>query len=379
MKNVKKALALLLTVVIAVSALGITVFAGLIENNTAAGTVLWAGYEQDIDGITVTEGTLPAGADNTVYVIAKKGANNTPSKIQLRSTYGTMTFARKNGSVQISNVTYNDTACELWTIARELEYDTYLAVAKYVAVPLADIPVADGASFTVAAPAAPVLSDDVYSIEIAERNADGKIVFDGITEQTITVKTGVDVIKVQLQTNATDPAKRFTMTYNGNNATITDGTYQDAPCLVWTITRLFGKGQYSFSVNVRTLSAGLKDSGVDLDFEVIAAPIAKLVSATVAYPEFGKAVFTVVTADNATKVKFTNTDPKDKGTITIKEGHAWAQVADNGNGSKTWTITLNFAPGMEFNYDIAACVGAYSDPINLDVKMPKPETTTAIS
>ena len=278
-----------------------------------------------------------------------------------------MTFARKNGNVAISDVTYEETACELWTISdRALPYDSYLAVAKYVNVPLADIPAEDGASFTVAAPQVPAASDSVYSAEISGINDSGKIVFDGVTTQTITIKTGVDVVKVQLQSN---DAARTTMTYNSNNAVITEGTFENEPCLVWTISRLFGKGKYDFSINVRTLQGGLKDSGTDLVFDVIAAPITKLVSATVAYPQLGKAVFTVVTADNASKVKFTNTE--DKGTITIKEGHAWASVTDNGDGTKTWTITLSFAAGMEFNYDIAACVGSYSAPINLDVKMPK--------
>lgn len=357
MKNIKKAISLLLVALIAVPVLGLTAFAGLVENNTAAGTVLWAGYEE-YNGSTSAD---------TIYVIAKKGADNTPSKVQIRSSVGTMTFVRKNDNVAISDVTYEETACELWTISnRTLPYDSYLAVAKYVNVPLADIPAADGAAFTVAKPQVPAASDSVYSAEISGLSESGKIVFDGVTTQTVTIKTGVDVVKVQLQTN---DAAKHTMTYNSNNAVVTEGTFENEPCLVWTITRLFGKGEYDYLINVRTLHDGLKSSSVHLEFDVVAPPIAKLVSATVAYPQLGKAVFTVVTADNASKVKFTNTD--DKGTITIKEGHAWASVDVNEDGTKTWTITLSFAPGMEFNYNIAACVGSYSAPINLDVKMPK--------
>ncbi|MBQ7546689.1 MAG: InlB B-repeat-containing protein [Clostridia bacterium] len=334
------------------------------------GAVLWAGYEDDYDTIkaSITGDNAPAAfADNTVYVVAKKGANNLPSKIQIRSTAGTMTYTRAHGAVTIVDVTFAGEDCELWIFDRELPDDNYVAVAKYANVPFTAIPDSDGAAFSVETPVAPV-SADVYSAEIAVIDETlGYVVFDGITQQTITIKTGLDVTKVQLQTN---DASKYTMTYNSNNATVTEGEFNGTPCKVWTITRLFGKNDYDYSINVRTAKDGLKDSGVDLAFKVADAPIAKLVSVDVAYAE-GNAVFTVVTADNASKVKFTNT--VDNGTITIKEGHAWASTKDNGDGSKTWTITIAHAAGVEFNYDVQACVGSYSDPINVTVKVPAAE------
>ena len=336
------------------------------------GAVMWAGYEDDYDTIkaSITGENAPAAfADNTVYVVAKKGAvANTPSKVQLRSSVGTMTYNRAHGAVTIVDVMFGEDACELWIIDRELADDNYVAVAKYSNVPFTSIPDEDGAAFSVATPVAPI-SADVYSAEIAVIDEKlGYIVFDGTTAQTITIKTGLDVTKVQLQTNDVD---KYTMTYNSNNAVVTDGDFEGTPCKVWTITRLFGKNDYDYSINVRTAKDGLKDSGVDLAFKVADAPIAKLVSADVECGTDGNAVFTIVTAAAATKVKFTNTE--DNGTITIKDGHAWAQTSVNDEaGTKTWTITIPHALGMTFKYNVQACVGSYSDPIAVTVAMPAP-------
>ena len=227
---------------------------GETESRAAAGDkVLWAGYEE-YNGVKT---------DNTVYVIAKKGA----AKVQLRYAMGTVSYTRKNANAAISDVIFDGYDCELWTISRELTDGDYVAVAKYGSTLLADIPDADGASFTVTTPAAqePEVSSNVAGAEIAGIE-NGVITFDGKTAQTITIRTGTDVQKVQLQSNI--DGKSFT--YNTVNAVVTEGTFGDgSPCLVWTITRIFTAGDYDFSINVRTQQNGLTDSGMDLVFTVV--------------------------------------------------------------------------------------------------------------
>ncbi|MBQ7546443.1 MAG: hypothetical protein IJT41_05730 [Clostridia bacterium] len=227
---------------------------GETESRAAAGDkVLWAGYEE-YNGVKT---------DNTVYVIAKKGA----AKVQLRYAMGTVSYTRKNANAAISDVIFDGYDCELWTISRELTDGNYVAVAKYGSTLLADIPDADGASFTVTTPAAqePEVSSNVAGAEIAGIE-NGVITFDGKTAQTITIRTGTDVQKVQLQSNI--DGKSFT--YNTVNAVVTEGTSGDgSPCLVWTITRIFTAGDYDFSINVRTQQNGLTDSGMDLVFTVV--------------------------------------------------------------------------------------------------------------
>jgi len=340
------------------------------------GAVMWAGYEKDIESVVVTEGTLPAATDNYIYVIAKKGDNNTPSKVQIRSTTGTMTYTRKHNSVKsIDDVTFNGEACELWVIDRgmKLADGAYIAVAKYQNVPFTAIPDTDGANFTVKTPV-PASDSAVYSAEISVIDSKlGYVVFDGTTAQTITIKTGVDVTKVQLLNDDNNT----TMTYNDKNAVVTEGTLEDGTaCKVWTITRLFGKGDYNFSINVRTAKDGLKDSGKDLKFAVKEAPVAMLISANAVGNQDGTAVFTVVTNKDANRVKLTNTD--NNTTVTISDPHKLATVKDNGDGTKTWTITLNFKAGTTVNMSVQARVGiTYSDAQSVSFAMPKAAAAAA--
>ena len=225
---------------------------GATESRAIAGDkVLWAGYEE-YNGVKT---------DDTVYVIAKAGA----SKVQLRYAMGTVSYTRKNANAAISAVTYGGYDCELWTISRELPAGDYVAVAKYGSTLLADIPDADGVAFSVADQTQePEIEANVYSAAIDGVDENNSVAFDGKTAQTITVTTGTDVLKVQLQGS---DGKSFT--YNNKNAVVTEGTTEGgAACLVWTITRVFTQGDYDFTINVRTQANGLEDSGMKLAFTV---------------------------------------------------------------------------------------------------------------
>ena len=321
--------------------------------------VLWAGYEEQAAEIGVD------GEANIIYVVAKPGA----AKIQIRdSKGGTLTYMRDHASVNdITDITYADAACELWTIERaNLLGGEYVAVAKYNNVTGINAILAElGAAFTVDET---VYDTTVYSAKIDVIDPElGYFVFDGRTAQTITVVTGVDVQKVQLVSD-----DGSTMTYNSRNAVVTGETMDGKEVLVWTITRLFGNNTtYNFSINTRS-ALGLADSGVKLSFKVApAAPKGQdIVSATAESTEAGKAVFTVVTAAEASKVKFTNT--ADNGTITIGKTDGRAVVTDNGDGTMTWVITINHIAG-EFTYNAQAYVyspltgSRYSAPISLSL------------
>ncbi len=332
--------------------------------------VLWAGYEQDV----VDEKLLESYDPYYMYVVARKGeAADTPIKVQIRSSYGTMTYTRDHESVKaIADIVYDGKDCELWSIDRGMYLvdDTYTAVAKYGnGRGFAEIENAEGASFTVVNPV-PVYDNTVYSAKIDVIGADGVIAFDGVTKQTITVVTGIDVTKVQLRNDADDG----TMTYNQNNAAIAEDTLEDGTSvLVWTIERLFAKNEYNYSIYTRSPN-GLLDSDKDLAFVVKADDAEptddeKLISVAASVQADNSVVFTVKTIDTATKVKFTNTD--DNGTMTFDRNNARAVVTDNGDGTATWVITIQHVESGETHYNVQALVRTYSAAKTLTISVPE--------
>jgi hypothetical protein len=270
-------------------------------------------------------------------------------------------------------VNYTGADCELWVIDRgtALAEATYVAIAKYEnATPIASIADDTGSAFTVKYPE-PEYDTTVYSakIDVIDRDL-GYVVFDGTTKQVITIVTGKDVTKIQLL----DDATKATMTYNMTNTNVKVSTAEQEgkEVLVWTITRLFAKNTYNYSINTRS-PLGLVDSGVDLSFKVadLPEPEEKLISVSAVGTEEGNAVFTVVTIDTASKVKFTNI--KDGGTMTIAKDNAKANVVDNGNGTLTWTISIKHIRGVETTYDCQTLIGSkYSDAKQVSVLVPLP-------
>jgi hypothetical protein len=312
--------------------------------------VIWAGYEHQFDDVVLDEGTKPAVSAHDIFVIAK----GHPIKIQVRFASGsTLTFSKDEvgggRAVQsVTDVVYDGQQCELWVVDYALNTGTYTAVAKYIiSTPIGDINSELGSTFDVETPS---YGTAVYSAEIATVDEGyGYIVFDGTTKQVITIVTGADVQKVQLRNDATGA----TLTYNASNANIADDVLGDGtPVQVWTIERLFARGTYNFSVYTRSI-LGLNDSGKDLSFKVDApSDDLVLVSVDVAVDaENKKDVFTVVTQNNVSKVKFTNTS--NGGTITATKAGTdkiQVQTADNADGkTMTWTITVSHYPGVTFN------------------------------
>ena len=344
--------------------------------------VLWAGYAFDLDTVTV-EGDKPAAADETIYVIAKAGA----CKIQIRDVAhtGTMTYhdnigteiTRHTAVSDIIPVTYQDTACDLWIINRAMLTNDYIAVAKYdFNQPIDRIPDEKGYTFSVNVD--PVYDTNVYSVKIDTINpALGIIVFDGRTKQTITVVTGVDVTKVQF----VDQDTGATLTYNKTAAkSVVEDELNGTPVLVWTIERMFARREYKYTVNTRSI-LGLKDSGKTLNFTVGTAPnpvdSEVLIDAAAQGNDDGTATFTVKTAANVTKVKITNKTAGN--TITIANpytGSAQVDIATNGDGTLTWTITVNHTKGVTVDYDVQAFYvsqvsgGTYTTAKTVTVAMP---------
>ena len=332
--------------------------------------VLWAGYEQDV----ADEELLDSYTEFYMYVVARKGEDDTPMKVQIRSSEGTMTYNRDNTEAvkDIIDVEYNGEACELWCINRgmELKDDTYVAVAKYTnARGFADITDEEGASFTVETPE-PEYDNTVYEVSIAVVDDNNVVTFDGMTKQTITVVTGADVVKVQLHDDDDDG----TMTYNKNNATIVEDELEDGtPVLVWTIERLFAPREYKYSIYTRS-ALGLLDSDKDLQFTVKApdAPAEnnKVLSASAVVNDDNTVVFTVKTTANAIKVRFTNTG--DNGTMTFNLDNPRASVESTDNGETlTWTITIQHVPSGKTNYNVQSlATNTYSDSVALTVTVP---------
>ena len=332
-------------------------------------SVLWAGYEKEV----VDNELLDSFDPNYMYVVAIKGEDDTPMKVQFRSSYGTMTYVRDHASVKaIADITYNGEACELWSVDRGLPLpdDTYTAVAKYTnARGFADIADEEGYAFTVVNPK-PVYDNTVYDAKIDVIGVEGYIAFDGVTKQVITIVTGKDATKVQLRNDADDG----TMTYNQNNAAIVEDTLEDdTPVLVWTIERLFPANTYKFSIYTRS-PLGLLDSDKDLQFEVRAdnnelGNDEKLLSISAVVNPDNSVVFTAKTVDTATKVKFTNND--DQGTMTFTRDNPRASVTDNQDGTLTWTITIQHVESGETHYSVQALVRTYSDPLPLTITVPE--------
>ena len=312
--------------------------------------VLWAGYEHQLDDITLDEGDKPTVEAHNIFVIAKKDA----IKVQIRYSSGsTLTFSREGvgggrAVKSISDVIYDGVDCELWVVDYMLNAGTYTAIAKYYySMSINNIADASGSTFEIDTPS---YGTAVYSVEAGIVDDDyGYIVFDGRTKQVITVVTGTDVQKVQFRVDETG----VTLTYNASNAQIENDTLADGtPVLVWTIERLFARGEYAYSVYTRSI-LGLSDSGKDLMFKV-GAPSDDVLLASVSVEvdaENGKDVFTVVTQNTVSKVKFTNTS--NGGTITAtKTGtdKINVSVADNADGkTMTWTITVSHYPGVTFD------------------------------
>ena len=323
----------------------ITVTASFTEIDTSA-DVLWAGYE---DGSVAGE----ADAAETTYVIVKIKNDLKPIKVQIRNAAdnGTLTFTRAHSSVTIvKEIEYLGYNCEVWAINRAIAPATYVAVAKYVnSVSIDAISKDLGAEFTVEAEI-PVYDNDVFSAAIANAGE-----FDGVTEQIITIETGLDVTKVQLLNNADNG----TMTYGKTSANVTveevDGK------LVWTIKKIFAVGTYSYSVYAKS-AEGWADSDKDIDFAITAKKVVvenQKPEATVVLNGNVPTV-TVITSANARKVKFTNT--ADNGTLTYGKTSSAVTFVDNGDGTATWTIVLNAHGVREFNYNVTALVGSvYSE------------------
>ena len=330
--------------------------------------VLWAGYASQIDTVELDEGERPAAKADTIYVIAKAGA----CKIQIRDAArtGTLTYndtigaeLRRHPSVEsITPVTYMGVACDLWVINRLLSTNDYVAIAKYnVSQPINQIPNEKGAAFSVNTD--PLYDTTVYSATIAGVDPElGYIVFDGASKQTITIVTGVDVSKVQLAVDNTI----VTLTYNKNNAEVTESTLDGKPVLVWTIRRMFSKSTYNYSINTRSVF-GLADSGVDLSFRIADRPIAasdRLISAEGQGTNDGRAIFTVKTGPNALKVRFTNVVAGN--TITVNKTNPKAVVTENEDGTLTWVITINHMVGTG-TYNVQVFDTSYTPALQVSV------------
>ena len=317
----------------------ITITALFTEIDTSA-DVLWAGYEEKADG---------SDADaETIYVIAKKKGTGA-LKIQIRDAQGTLTYARANAAVvSISDINYLDTECELWVINRALYPATFTAVAKYeYYVSIDAIPAELGYEFTVEADV-PVYDDAIISAEIANVGE-----YDGTTEQTITIVTGLDVFKVQLLNNYDNGTMTYGRVHNNVTVEEVDGK------LVWTITKVFAVGNYSYSVLAKSLE-GWADSDIDLEFTITEKKPEN--NAPVVTVEVVDCVptATVVTSANVRKVKFTNVE--NGSTFTYSKTSAAASVVENEDGTLTWTITLPTHGAKVFNYNVAALLGSvYSE------------------
>ena len=333
------------------------------------GSILWAGYEADIESVEVTAGELPAAHDFYVYAIAKKAPGDMPTKLQIRHESGnTYTYTRDHACViDIVDVTYLDQDCELWIIDRQsaIKEGDYVVVGKYsTSIGLQNVPDEDGAAFTVEYPV-PAIDTTVYSATIETIDEElGYIVFDGSTKQTVTIVTGVDVTKVQLKKDGTD----VTMTYSAANATITDDTLENGtPVKVWTITRLFGIQDYTYSIYTRSQPAGLVDSDVDLTFSVKADPTPVLSSAVAEVnDEDATVTYTVVTIASANKVRFTKTGTTSTATYDETSDKVLS-VVDNGDNTKTWTIKVQKSFNTDYSYDVQAKNNAtWSDAITVE-------------
>lgn len=185
------------------------------------------------------------------YATLDVKADGSPIKISFANSENkTVTMTRDSKFVE--SITDNDDGTETWRVILFVykESENYQVFAKYSDIGWAQ----PGYKFKLEVTGG--LDKNLYSCEINDAY-NGAVYFG---KNTVTVKTGIDVIKVQFVLNGS------TITYSAANA-----SYEDVDGVrVWTIEHNFAKlGNVSYAIKVRTAATVFETSDITMDAIVV--------------------------------------------------------------------------------------------------------------
>ncbi|MCL2508046.1 MAG: hypothetical protein FWF05_02585 [Oscillospiraceae bacterium] len=334
------------------------------------GNVLWAGYNTlEADDEISWIGSELVAEDGFVYVIAKAVVDGHPlSKIQIREEGSQtlhFTYDAAHGSVVNKvAVMYMGHECWLWVIEKELENGPYTAIAKYdFGDPIDLIPNELGYDFIVDVetedPDVAKYDFNVYSAEVAPLEADDYTSAYSTAGQTITIVTGVDVLKVSLL----DTSTSGTLTYALTNAavvvtskTITIGG-EEVDVLEWVISRRFAIGVYPFEIFVQYRDEDIPSFvtvGSEVGLEFAVAKIDQTVTADQIVEDFavsksaydlGEAtVYTVTTLNTAARIQLVFADGSTltytKDDVAVNQANKLIWTVNRPHGVGSYLVTL---------------------------------------